>query len=169
MLHASAQAPAAMAASPPVPHRYPNAMAAGDVDPSLPGNGDPISEEEALRRLRLSDDPSAQYYAAWWLGRNRSSHPDAVPLLQEALAAMGVVTLTKEDYEADDILAIKTAVKICLSCPIRGFCLEEGWSDKWGIWGSFTAAERERLRKAFRIPTINKEKRKVIRVIAHRL
>ena len=85
MLHASAQAPAAMAASPPVPHRYPNAMAAGDVDPSLPGNGDPISEEEALRRLRLTDDPSAQYYAAWWLGRNRSSHPDAVPLLQEAL------------------------------------------------------------------------------------
>ena len=28
-----------------------------------------------------------------------------VPLLQEALAAMGVVTITKEDYEADDILA----------------------------------------------------------------
>ena len=61
------------------------AMAAGDADPSIPGNGDPISEEEALRRLRLTDDPSAQYYAAWWLGRNRSSHPDAVPLLQEAL------------------------------------------------------------------------------------
>jgi len=30
-------------------------------------NGDPIDEEEALRRLQLSDDPSAQYYAAWWL------------------------------------------------------------------------------------------------------
>ena len=28
-----------------------------------------------------------------------------VPLLQDVLAAMGVVTLTKEDYEADDILA----------------------------------------------------------------
>ena len=28
-----------------------------------------------------------------------------VPLLQEALAAMGVPTITKEDYEADDILA----------------------------------------------------------------
>ena len=28
-----------------------------------------------------------------------------VPLLQEALHAMGVVTLTKEDYEADDIIA----------------------------------------------------------------
>jgi len=60
-------------------------MVAGPADPPISGNGDPISEEEALRRLRLSDDPSAQYYAAWWLGRNRSSHPDAVPLLQEAL------------------------------------------------------------------------------------
>ena len=49
------------------------------------GSGEPITEEEALRRLRLSDDPSAQYYAAWWLGRNRSRHPEAVPLLQEAL------------------------------------------------------------------------------------
>jgi len=28
-----------------------------------------------------------------------------VPLLEEALHAMGVVTITKEDYEADDILA----------------------------------------------------------------
>jgi len=60
-------------------------MVAGVADQPIPGNGDPISEEEALRRLRLSDDPSAQYYAAWWLGRNRSRHPDAVPLLQEAL------------------------------------------------------------------------------------
>ena len=60
-------------------------MADGTADQPIPGNGDPISEEEALRRLRLSDDPSAQYYAAWWLGRNRSRHPDAVPLLQEAL------------------------------------------------------------------------------------
>ena len=49
------------------------------------GGGEPITEAEALRRLRLTDDPSAQYYAAWWLGRNRSRHPDAVPLLQEAL------------------------------------------------------------------------------------
>ena len=60
-------------------------MAVGTADQPIPGSGDPISEEEALRRLRLTDDPSAQYYAAWWLGRNRSSHPDAVPLLQEAL------------------------------------------------------------------------------------
>ncbi|MFM7652749.1 MAG: HEAT repeat domain-containing protein [Vulcanococcus sp.] len=52
---------------------------------ATPGGGEPITEDEALRRLRLTDDPSAQYYAAWWLGRNRSRHPDTVPLLQEAL------------------------------------------------------------------------------------
>ena len=44
----------------------------------------PIDENEALTRLR-SDDPSAQYYAAWWLGRNRSRHPEALPLLLAAL------------------------------------------------------------------------------------
>jgi len=44
----------------------------------------PIDEAEALARLR-SDDPSAQYYAAWWLGRNRSRHPEALPLLLSAL------------------------------------------------------------------------------------
>ena len=36
------------------------------------GDGDPISEDEALRRLRLTDDPSAQYYAAWWLEIGRA-------------------------------------------------------------------------------------------------
>jgi phycocyanobilin lyase alpha subunit len=48
-------------------------------------NGDPIDEEEALRRLQLNNDPSAQYYAAWWLGRSRTQHPQAVPLLRNAL------------------------------------------------------------------------------------
>ena len=54
------------------------------ADPTA-GAGEPITEAEALRRLRLTNDPSAQYYAAWWLGRNRSVHPDAVPLLRLAL------------------------------------------------------------------------------------
>ena len=47
--------------------------------------GEPISEAEALERLSQKDDPSQQYYGAWWLGRNRSQHPDAVPLLVAAL------------------------------------------------------------------------------------
>jgi hypothetical protein len=71
--------------------------------------------------------------------------------------------------EADDVVQIKRAIRICLGCPVRGFCLEDGWTNKWGIWGSFTAAERERLRKAFKLPENAKDRRKVIRVIAHRL
>ena len=55
-------------------------------DNQRPGaEGDPIDEAEALRRISLTDDPSAQYYAAWWLGRNRSQHADTVPLLCQAL------------------------------------------------------------------------------------
>jgi len=50
-----------------------------------PQAGEPISEQEALRRLRQQEDPSQQYYGAWWLGRMRSQHPEAVPLLQAAL------------------------------------------------------------------------------------
>lgn len=50
-----------------------------------PGNAEPISEAEALRRLRQSEDQSLQYYGAWWLGRMRSRHPDTVPLLLQAL------------------------------------------------------------------------------------
>ena len=46
----------------------------------------PIDETEALARLRQSEDASQQYYAAWWLGRMRSQHPEAVPLLRHALS-----------------------------------------------------------------------------------
>lgn len=69
----------------------------------------------------------------------------------------------------DDVIQIKRAIRICLSCPVRGFCLELGWKDKFGIWGSFTAPERERLRKVFALQTDAKNKRKIIRTIAHRL
>jgi phycocyanobilin lyase alpha subunit len=51
----------------------------------VPANGEPIDENEALARLRQSEDASLQYYAAWWLGRNRSRHAETVPLLLAAL------------------------------------------------------------------------------------
>lgn len=57
-------------------------MAAPEAPPLA---GEPISEAEALERLRQSADSSQQYYGAWWLGRMRSQHPEAVPLLQQAL------------------------------------------------------------------------------------
>jgi len=57
---------------------------------TMPNAGDtsgaPISEAEALARLRQTGDQSLQYYAAWWLGRMRSRHPETLPLLRSALA-----------------------------------------------------------------------------------
>jgi len=67
-----------MATSPAAAGRTPDPMLSS-------GEGAPISEDEALARLRQTADPSQQYYGAWWLGRMRSTHPDAVPLLQQAL------------------------------------------------------------------------------------
>jgi phycocyanobilin lyase alpha subunit len=58
----------------------------GSTETSVLAAGEPISEAEALRRLRQTDDQSLQYYAAWWLGRMRSRHPEAVPLLRAALS-----------------------------------------------------------------------------------
>lgn len=50
-----------------------------------PAEGEPIDEAEALRRLADTTDPSGQYYAAWWLGKQRSTHPEAIVLLRAAL------------------------------------------------------------------------------------
>ena len=36
--------------------------------------------------VRQLEDPGQRYYAAWWLGRMRSDHPEAAPLLIQALA-----------------------------------------------------------------------------------
>ena len=69
----------------------------------------------------------------------------------------------------DQPVEINRAIRICMDCPVRGFCLEEGWKNKWGIWGSFTASQRERMRKQFPLPKIATHRRKIIRIIAHKL
>ena len=51
--------------------------------------GTPLNEAQALNWLRQLEDPGQRYYAAWWLGRMRSHHPEAVPLLIRALAERG--------------------------------------------------------------------------------
>ncbi|MCY4055987.1 MAG: HEAT repeat domain-containing protein [Cyanobacteria bacterium MAG CAR4_bin_6] len=48
--------------------------------------GTPLNEAQALDWLRQLEDPGQRYYAAWWLGRMRSDHPEAAPLLIQALA-----------------------------------------------------------------------------------
>jgi phycocyanobilin lyase alpha subunit len=64
-------------------------VVAGDPG-NNPGSGSeaggvPITEKEALRRLRQDEDQSLRYYAAWWLGKMRSRHADTLPLLCAAL------------------------------------------------------------------------------------
>ena len=49
---------------------------------------EPLSETQVIQNLRQTEDPSAQYYAAWWLGKMRSHHPDAIPLLLDTLGAL---------------------------------------------------------------------------------
>ncbi|CZB22685.1 HEAT repeat domain-containing protein [Candidatus Synechococcus spongiarum] len=51
--------------------------------------GTPLNEAQALDWLRQLKDSGQRYYAAWWLGRMRSNHPEAVPLLIQALAERG--------------------------------------------------------------------------------
>ncbi|ACB52004.1 phycocyanin alpha phycocyanobilin lyase [Crocosphaera subtropica ATCC 51142] len=41
--------------------------------------------EQALSNLQQTDDPSARYYAAWWIGRFRVNEPTAIEALLTAL------------------------------------------------------------------------------------
>ena len=43
------------------------------------------SEEIALQNLGAQSELSDQYYAAWWLGKMRSRHPETIPLLLNKL------------------------------------------------------------------------------------
>ena len=57
---------------------------------------EPLSETQVIQNLRQTEDPSAQYYAAWWLGKMRSQHPDAIPLLLKALGALDATPIDPE-------------------------------------------------------------------------
>ena len=85
----------------------------------------------------------------------------------------GLCNLSDPDLMFPDetnIIEVTTAKEICRHCPVKGYCLELGWSDDWGIWAGFTTAERKRLRKVFSFKgkTLH-ERRLMIRTIAHRL
>ena len=72
-----------------------------------------------------------------------------------------------EESDIDSIVECKT---LCSNCPVRGFCLELGWSDDYGIWGGFIPSERKRLRKIFNVKHKNiQDRRSMIRTIAYRL
>lgn len=69
----------------------------------------------------------------------------------------------------DHTLQIHQAIKICMSCPVRAFCLESGWKDRWGVWGSYTAGQRQAIRKQFILPKDPTHRRKIIRILAYKL
>jgi hypothetical protein len=69
----------------------------------------------------------------------------------------------------DEKDTMKQAIRICLTCPVRGYCLEIGWNDKFGIWGSFSSSDRQMLKKVFKLSEDETQKRQIIRTIAHRL
>ncbi len=54
-------------------------------DPSTENLHPPLTEAQVIANLRQTEDFSDQYYAAWWLGRMRSRHPETIPLLLTAL------------------------------------------------------------------------------------
>ena len=57
-------------------------------NPSAENSQPPLTEEQVIENLRQTEDFSDQYYAAWWLGRMRSRHPESLPLLLAALAPL---------------------------------------------------------------------------------
>ena len=58
---------------------------------------EPLSEHQVIANLRQQEDASDRYYAAWWLGKMRSQHPDAVPLLLGTLSALSEDPVNEED------------------------------------------------------------------------
>jgi phycocyanobilin lyase alpha subunit len=57
---------------------------------------EPLSEAQVIANLRQTEDVPAQYYAAWWLGKMRSRHPQAVTLLLDTLSALSQVPVDPE-------------------------------------------------------------------------
>jgi phycocyanobilin lyase alpha subunit len=48
--------------------------------------GENLTIEQAIANLWQTTDPSLRYYAAWWLGRFRVNHPQAIEALVTALS-----------------------------------------------------------------------------------
>lgn len=42
---------------------------------------------------------------------------------------------------------VKAVIQICGRCPVRPYCLEEGWTEHYGIWGGWTVLARRKERR----------------------
>jgi hypothetical protein len=45
------------------------------------------------------------------------------------------------------------ALAACATCPVRPYCLEEGWDQHYGIWGGWTTEARRVGRRRYRNAT----------------
>ena len=70
------------------------------------------------------------------------------------------------DDEINDKIAVMVAKSICTECPMRGYCLEYGWFDEYGIWGGYSTPDRARLRKWLRLPSRGIPPRRLARTLA---
>lgn len=54
-------------------------------------------------------------------------------------------------FEEEDEEIIAHAKSICAQCPVQQECLDTGMSERYGIRGGTTPAERKQLRKTIRL------------------
>lgn len=51
-----------------------------------------------------------------------------------------------------DDRGLAAARAVCRECEVRRACLDYGLTEKRGVWGGFSEAERRRIRRARRLP-----------------
>lgn len=65
--------------------------------------------------------------------------------------------------------ADKIAIKICATCPVRGYCLEKGWDEEYGVWGGIPEGHRRHLNYTMKLDMVpRRERRRAIRELAAR-
>ncbi|MEL6161634.1 MAG: HEAT repeat domain-containing protein [Cyanobacteria bacterium J06623_5] len=60
-------------------------MSATDIQPGMDGGAPQLTVSQAIANLKQTSDKGDRYYAAWWIGRFRVSHPEAICALLDAL------------------------------------------------------------------------------------
>jgi hypothetical protein len=53
---------------------------------------------------------------------------------------------SKDIWYSDALSDTLAAQTICMECPVRLPCLEQGLDEDHGVWGGYTTSERVRLR-----------------------
>lgn len=88
---------------------------------------------------------------------DKVKHERIVTDLNEAIMDLGNVECEQvpdifypEDFSGSlqmREMAVQTARKICLRCPVIAKCLKAGMYEEYGIWGGTTPEQRKRLKR----------------------